>query len=67
MPFHPGKKEKRTKAKKQNQGDQWGDTGSPGNIHTVSREGTGGYSPDPPTNSKHGRDKSIGRGRKEVK
>jgi hypothetical protein len=51
---------KMMKSKKQNQGAQWGDTGSPGDIKTVKNQGAPERAGSP-VNSKRGRNKSIGR------
>jgi hypothetical protein len=52
---------KKSKKAKGNQGAQWGDTGSPGNIKTVKNQGSSDHKRGGPMNSKHGRNKSIGR------
>ncbi len=48
---------------KKNQGDQWGDTGSPGNIKHLPHDGATDKKPAKrgPVSSKKGRDLSIGR------
>jgi len=48
---------------KKNQGNQWGNTGSAGNIKTVPNEGATDKKPakKPAKSSKHGRNVSIGR------
>lgn len=48
----------------QNQGAQWSDTGSAGNIRHKSSEQYAAGPDRGPVTSRHGRDKSIGRGRK---
>ena len=52
---------KMMKSKKQNQGAQWSDTGSPGDIKTVKNQGSSDHRGGSPVNSKRGRNKSIGR------
>lgn len=58
MPLAKGK----PKSGKKNQGAQWGDTGSPGNIHRVPEDGGTDKSRLKPANSsKKGRDLATGR------
>lgn len=52
---------KKSKKAKSNQGAQWGDTGSPGNIKMVKNQGGSDHRRGSAVNSKHGRNKSIGR------
>lgn len=53
---------KNMKHAKENQGNQWGDTGPEGNINTLDKGGaTDKSSKKPAVTSKHGRDVSIGR------
>lgn len=54
---------KKSKKAKGNQGAQWGDTGSAGNIHHLPRDGATDKAPGKkgPKSSKRGRNKSIGR------
>lgn len=56
---------KKSKKAKGNQGAQWGDTGSAGNIKHKSSEEVAAGPDKSPTVNRHGRDKSIGRGRSE--
>lgn len=54
----PGKKMKNAKS---NQGNQWGNTGSAGNIKHLPKAGGTDKTKKSRVSSKHGRDKSIGR------
>jgi len=54
---------KKTKGSKQNQGAQWGDTGSAGNIKHKSSEEVAGGPESGPRNNKHAYLKTIGKGR----
>lgn len=58
MPLAKGRKKA-----KSNQGAQWGDTGSAGNIHHLPHDGGTDKKPSKrsPKSSKRGRNKSIGR------
>lgn len=60
---------KKTMKSKKNQGAQWGDTGSAGNIkHSPSSMDANIAGPrEAAKNNRHGRDKSIGRGRSETR
>ncbi len=53
----------KTGHKGSHQGDQWGDTGSPGNIKHLPHDGATDKKPAKrgPVSSKKGRDLSIGR------
>lgn len=52
---------KKMKGGKSNQGAQWGNTGSAGNIKNLPQAGGTDKTKRGRISSKHGRDKSIGR------